>query len=247
MTLDFYNPNANILVDLRLSPSLPVPSHSMDKVFCSHVIEHLSDESVAKLFRETHRILRYRGIARFSCPDAKLAIRQYKKKEPCDPSGEIVSHAARKAPQHLRLLNIFASFEAPSYQGRTNTKRGYSGGPIVDRRTVAQHIKQDSLAEFGRWAVSLIPEEATYRAHINAHWDAKLKRMLKEAGFTSVRVSQFRRSANLELQGENFDNRPNMSLFIEARAKTRTKWLFWQWHRAKVRGASLLRRWGLRA
>jgi predicted SAM-dependent methyltransferase len=245
MTLDFYNPEADIVLDLRTSPKLPLKSHSIDKVFCSHVIEHLPDEAVASLYAEVHRVLRYNGVARFSCPDAKLALRQFVKRGRVDPTNEIVSYAARKVPRHLKLLNIFASFVAPTYQGRTNCSRGYSGGPIVDVELVQTHARQDSLEEFVRWAVSLIPADASYRAHINAHWDKKVKQMMRAAGFERVKISAFRRSVNAELRGEQFDNRPEMSLFFEARAKSRTKWLFWQVRRAMSKANALLLRVGL--
>jgi hypothetical protein len=245
VTLDFYNPEADIVLDLRRSPRLPIKSHSMDKVFCSHVIEHLCDDAVASLYAEVFRILSFNGIARFSCPDAKHAMRQFRKGKLCDPTNEIVSSAMQKAPRHLKLLNVFASFVAPTYQGKVNSRRGYSGGPIVDRAVVEEHARSDSLEEFGRWAVSLIPEDAEYRAHINAHWADKVRRMMQAAGFARVKISAFRDSSDAELRGEQFDNRPDMSLFVEARAHSRAKKLLWRLRRLRAMPRSLLCRIGL--
>jgi SAM-dependent methyltransferase len=234
-TLDYYHPHATYACDLRESPRLPLPSDSVELVFCSHVIEHLSDEAVLSLFREVARVLRYGGAFRVSCPDAEKAVAQFKRGN-CDPRREIVTPAAQDVPSHLRLLNILASFRARKYRGRTNTRRGYSGGPVASKDTVSSHVAADSLEELGRWAVSLIPAYATYRAHINAHWPAKVERMLKEAGFTLVYRSKFRQSSVRELRGKAFDNRPNLSLFYEARVLTLPKLLGSVWlnlgHRA---------------
>ncbi len=236
LTVDYYH-EADVVLDLRTSPQLPLPSHAFDKVFCSHVIEHLPDDAVRSLLCEIHRLLRYNGIVRLSCPDAARAVADYRATGDCDPQNEIVSKSARHAPGHLRLLNIFASFQAPSYRGRTNSANGYSGGPIVAKAKVDEKLSQSSLTEFARWCRRLIPTEASYTAHINAFWAQKLRRMLAEAGFVSIRRSEFQKSADPELRSEGFDGRPHMSLFMEARARTRSKWLRWKWDRlcARVR------------
>lgn len=216
-TLDFYQSTADFHCDLRESPRLPFRSCTLKTVFCSHVIEHLSDDAVRSLFEEVHRALKYDGVARFSCPDAERAIVQYRAGR-CDAAREVVSRAARNAPSHLRLLNVFASFRAPEYQGIKNTPEGYSGGPIVSEEEIRQKVDQLSLEDLTKWVVGLIPDNATYRAHINAHWEAKVVAMLKEAGFSDVYVSKHRQSRRKELRDPSFDNRPRISLFVEARA-----------------------------
>jgi ubiquinone/menaquinone biosynthesis C-methylase UbiE len=210
-------PDADFVCDLRASPRLPLPSHSASVIFSSHVIEHLPDEAVISLFREAHRVLAYRGIFRVTCPDIEKAIQQYRKGD-CDPYREVVSKPAADAPSHHRLLNVLASFRAPRYRGKRNTPRAYVGGPFATKAVVREKVDTLSLEELVRWAVSLIPENATYRAHINGHWPAKVMRMLREAGFADVYISKYRKSRNLELRDEAFDNRPHISLFVEARA-----------------------------
>lgn len=224
-TLDFYNTDADYLSDLRGSPRLPLPTHSVRMVFSSHVIEHLSDEAVTSLFREVYRVLQYGGTFRVSCPDAARAVKQYRKGD-CDPNREAVSRDALDAPSHLRLLNVLASFRAARYRGKTSRGRAfYSGGPFASERAVRRHVKVDSLDQLGKWAVSLIPEDATYKGHINAHWPAKVVQMLRSAGFRTVYVSRFRRSRVRELRGPAFDNRPTISLFVEAQASGWPKFL----------------------
>jgi SAM-dependent methyltransferase len=217
-TLDHYLAKAHIKVDLRLSPKIPLADNSVSKVFCSHVIEHLDDAAVASLFRESRRILRPDGYFRVSCPDVARALEQHRQGL-CDANAEVITGTMRDAPSHLRLLNVIASFRSPEYRGLRNAKKGaeYSGGPYAEREEVEENLARLSLQEFAGWVHGLTPSDATYRAHINAFWPEKVCSMLREAGFRDVRLSSFRASADEELRGEAFDNRPGISLFVEAR------------------------------
>jgi len=235
-TLDHYVSGADLLCDLRDAPRIELPSRSVKKVFCSHVIEHISDEAADSLFAECHRLLGYDGVARFACPDLELLVAQYRAGL-CDPLAEVVSSTMKDAPSHLRLLNVLASFEADQYQGIKNAKENsiYSGGPIATEAEVATKVAESSNAELSRWAVDLIPDNATYRAHINAYWADKLIGKMRKAGFADVRQSTFQGSSDEELRGPSFDNRPTVTLFVEGRARGAVK-------RVLAAGARLRRR-----
>lgn len=232
-TLDHYRGEADITCDLRASPRLPIASHTLTKVYCSHLIEHLKDDAALNLLSETHRVLEYGGIARFSCPDLEKAIAQFQGGI-CDPRGEVISKPMKHAESHLRLLNVVASFRAPAYRGIVNTKGGeYSGGPIADLAEVKKRLGRHRLQEFADWVHGMIPADATYVAHINAFWPAKLQAFFRRAGFEDVRTSRFRESGSRELRGVEFDNRPQISLFVEARAHSGAKYLFRGTHAAR--------------
>jgi hypothetical protein len=175
LTIDHYLDGASISCDLRESPRLPLPSHSVQKIFCSHVIEHLPEDAVDSLFRECFRLLRFGGVARFSCPDLEKAIAQHRAGM-CDPANEVVTRTMRDAPSHLKLLNVLSSFRADEYRGMRNYKDDtmYSGGPIATAAEVEERLATSSLSEFATWAHGLVPENATYRAHINAFWPDKV-------------------------------------------------------------------------
>lgn len=219
-TLDHYLAKADIKLDLRVSPRIPLPENSTSKVFCSHVIEHLEDDAVASLFRESYRILRADGYLRVSCPNVAKAVEQHRMGL-CDPEAEVLTSTMREAPSHLRLLNVIASFRAPEYRGIRNANQDteYSGGPHAEAREIEEKLSSLPLGEFASWVHSLIPADATYRAHINAFWPEKVVSMLRAAGFREVRLSAFRESADEELRGSAFDNRPGISLFVEARPR----------------------------
>lgn len=244
-TLDHYLANADVHCDLRESPRLPFADSSFSKVYCSHVIEHLDDAAVDSLFRECFRILRADGVLRISCPDVEKAIAQHRAGL-CDPDGEVLTSTMKASPSHLRLLNVFASFKAPSYQGIRNALDDtiYSGGPVASPEEVEEHLARDSLEEFARWAHGLIPTDATYKAHINAFWPARVKAKLLDAGFSRVMDSTFRGSIDEELRGEKFDNRPAISLFVEARPGGIAKSIVGSWGMMTRTTKKLFELWG---
>lgn len=51
---------------------LPYPAGSVNLIYCSHVIEHIENEHVARFFGETARVLRPGGVLRVACPDASF-------------------------------------------------------------------------------------------------------------------------------------------------------------------------------
>lgn len=57
--------------DMR-TDELPYPDASVDLIYCSHVIEHVEDEHVARFFKESARVLRDGGVLRVACPDASF-------------------------------------------------------------------------------------------------------------------------------------------------------------------------------
>lgn len=59
------------------SRGLPFESDSVDYVFCSHVLEHFEPDGAARLVRDTLRVLKPGGWARFCVPDLAHAVRRY--------------------------------------------------------------------------------------------------------------------------------------------------------------------------
>lgn len=94
----------------------------------------------------------------------------------------------------------------------------YSGGPIASAEEVDLRLRPLSREEFVAWVLSMIPENTTYRAHINAWWPERVLGALRAAGFHDCQVSSFQQSSDPELRHRAFDNRPGISLFVEARA-----------------------------
>lgn len=57
--------------DIR-NDSIPFDNDSVDAVYCSHVIEHIENIHVQKMFTECYRILKQGGLLRIACPDAEF-------------------------------------------------------------------------------------------------------------------------------------------------------------------------------
>lgn len=211
--VDFYinSDNVDYKINLLKCQNLPIKSSSRKYVFCSHLIEHLSDEQDLALLSEVYRILDDRGVLRISCPDADKAIEAYKegnqdfffKNTEVTLTGDTIER---------RLVNYFASFRCSEYMGIKN----YSGGPIVDDAIIKQKFDDLSKDEFIIWCREQIPEQAEYRAHINGFYFDKLSNILKKIGFREVYKSDFRCSFIKDMRKENFDNRPLQSLYVEA-------------------------------
>jgi predicted SAM-dependent methyltransferase len=56
---------------------LPIKASSVDGVFCSHVLEHLSLEDFNKALENTFKILKPGGVFRCIVPDLEMYIREY--------------------------------------------------------------------------------------------------------------------------------------------------------------------------
>lgn len=67
-----------------IASGLPHGDGTIDGIFCSHILEHLSLEDCRKALRNTHRYLKHESIFRLVLPDLGFAIRQYTN----DPSPE---------------------------------------------------------------------------------------------------------------------------------------------------------------
>lgn len=64
-----------------LSGDLPFSDHSVDYLYCSHFLEHLSRQDALHLLKEARRILKPGGIFRICVPDLAYAVSLYGKGE----------------------------------------------------------------------------------------------------------------------------------------------------------------------
>lgn len=57
--------------------SIPEPSDSVDALYSSHMLEHLSKDEANKFLKEAWRILKKGGIIRIAVPDLKIFVERY--------------------------------------------------------------------------------------------------------------------------------------------------------------------------
>lgn len=63
----------DIDIDLLGDYRFPIKNGSVKVAYTSHVIEHLPEKAVLKMFSEAYRIMAPGGIFRITCPDARAA------------------------------------------------------------------------------------------------------------------------------------------------------------------------------
>ena len=191
-------------VDLRLQKPSELPDGCARLVFCSHLLEHLPDEACVSCLREFHRLLKPEGVCRISVPDMDKALEAYRDNNAVffdEGGGRFIGDSIE-----AKLVNFFASY----------SKDDYRGGPIVPSDLVRQKLQSLGKYEFVKWCVSLIPSDVPYRAHVNGYDFDKLRSFLEIAGFSQVVRSSYRNSSIPLLREKAFDNRPIISLFVEA-------------------------------
>ncbi len=155
------NGRADVIADIRLR--WPFPKQSVEIVFASHVIEHISREEILFAICECSRIIKPGGILRLSTPDLDLFARKY-------------------------VARDTKFFEQPTPKG---TPR-FPGQTIGDRfMFVAYGSGHQWLYDFD-----------------------SLRFILEVCGFVNVERKNYRESTIPEV--DMLDNRPNISLFVEA-------------------------------
>jgi predicted SAM-dependent methyltransferase len=67
----------HVFVHRDLSSCLPFPDQSIDFLYCSHFLEHLSRPDALQLLKESNRVLKLDGMLRICVPDLAYAVALY--------------------------------------------------------------------------------------------------------------------------------------------------------------------------
>lgn len=193
-------------IDLRKKEFFPIASETAALVFSSHVLEHMSDDACMFTLKESYRILKKGGVMRIVVPDMEKALHAYRNKDRDFFYSREICLTGNSLER--RLVNFFASYQTANHD--------YRGGPIVPDETVRERVGSLSRYEFAKWCVSMIPESAPYKAHVNGYDFPKLKKILEEAGFRKITLSSYRQSSVTMFRDAVFDRRPKISLYVEA-------------------------------
>ena len=62
---------------MNASKTLPFKDNSVECIYTSHMLEHLSRKSVLSFLSETLRSLKYNGVIRIAVPDLELIVKKY--------------------------------------------------------------------------------------------------------------------------------------------------------------------------
>jgi len=94
-----------------VSKRIPAESASVEFLYCSHMIEHLSRWQALAFVSECHRVLRPGGWLRFATPDLGLMIRDY-----LDGTSPFVDDGSTASDAFCAEYGAYA--DAPGNQGR---------------------------------------------------------------------------------------------------------------------------------
>lgn len=211
--------------DLMAEGPLPIEDGTAEIIYTSHTVEHVTDEAVARLFRNAFVALKPGGILRVTTgPDADTDFRAMMNRDTewfywdDEASANFAAyqhiHAERPntRPIEERWLHHVASQLAPNDLSPSPVK---FDGPAI-RGIIADKGKEGALDYF-TGLCQFQPE------HIGNHiswWNAdKLIDRIRAAGFETVYRSGFGQSAAHVLRNTHyFDNtHPQMSVYVEAR------------------------------
>lgn len=218
VTLDWTE--ADYVIDLRRTDRLPFSDGSQRFVYTSHLVEHLDDETIARLFAECRRVLRPGGRLRVETPDAARFLDAYRRRDT-----EFFGYfAASNRASHVDALGLPETVLEPHnvLVGELSNYIELGSGahvyPVVEKSEVDRRLAGGDLDAFGAWCVSLqTAEQYMSGGHINCLYFEKLERMLRTAGFSRIELMTNRESACPRLvAGIERRHRAFYSLYVEA-------------------------------
>jgi len=214
---DFINYNL-----MELKP-LPIEDNVAEIVYSSHTIEHVSDEAVHNMLRESYRILKPGGGIRLTTPNAWLEFQAYKRNDIrywywVDWYGKpgtwerLYKVPLPKASIHQLFLHHFAS-QLCEIDVDDSPERKYSDSEIIEFFTNNPDVS----------GLDYFTKQCRFNAdhpgnHINWWTHDKVISFLKEAGFSAPYGSGWGQSVLPPLRDTAlFDNtHPKISLYVEA-------------------------------
>ena len=205
-----------INLNLMEEPELPIQKNSAELFYTSHVIEHITDSAVLKLFSESYRALKPKGIFRIICPDADLLYRTLE--------------FSCLEYWHWRY-NLFANYTKDLHEvtledffvreiATERCRFFYPDNPKV----LYPKLVQKKFAELDKISfLNFIISECNFsedrtNCHINWWNEEKLVYFLKAAGFNTIIRSGYQKSLAAPFHNtKKFDTRcPRISIYMEA-------------------------------
>lgn len=214
----------DVTADFRAGHGLPFSDDSQRFVYSAHLVEHLDDDSISRLFAECRRILQPGGWLRVETVDAARLVRAY-----LEGDRSFFDYFVRGYRQYavervglptavLEPHNVLVG-ELSSYID----SRAEPGGHlpvVVSKPEVDRRLEDLDLDGFGRWCVSLqSADQYASGGHVNCLYFEKLERILREVGFQRVEHARNGYSVSgFPLRGIERPHRAFYSVYVEAMA-----------------------------
>lgn len=221
-SLDFYSkhyyPNKEDFLKTRVAydirnDAIPYEENVVDNIYVSHVIEHIEDEYVERLFSEANRVLKPGGVLRIACPDAKF-LYQVSQFENDYWSWRNRTISSKKNydidwSDLSQLDFLIRELATPRFRYNRNKIPGLELKP-----TDIENLNYQELIKF--LSNTLTFRDQSPGDHIN-FWDIDRVSALGAAcGFSHVIESKQFGSVSAEMSNLKFDrSAPNMSLYVD--------------------------------
>lgn len=201
--IDYFasHPFADYRIDLRSMQPLPMKDQCAELIYSSHCFEHISDDEALYTLTECRRILKPGGLIRIAVPDMDKAFDAYNRGDRGFFEEGGVACVGDTIEE--QLVNFFSSYAA-------------GGGPDVSASLVKAKLNELGGDDFCKWCVSQL-DESQHLSHVNAYDFRKLSSFLELSGFDRIERSEFRQSSISALKKRGFDNRPIVTLYVEAK------------------------------
>lgn len=214
---DYSSVFVDVDVDLERRETWPVDDGSIDLVYSSHTLEHLSDATVEHVLAESYRVLKPGGGIRITVPDIDLAIEWYERGDVDwfvdiarrEPLSQFEAVADGYLPEAY-LIDFFATHLVE--------KPRSAAFPSADLDEVRKGWRTlDKPAFLNAYTERIQDEWQAEDPALHRNWFdvEKLRALLADSGFEDVEESTSRRSRFRELCEPEFDTRPHMSLYVE--------------------------------
>ena len=221
MASEHYAPQQHGFVefDLTKCEPLPIADASATIIYCSHVIEHVPDDAVESLLRESYRALMPGGVLRLVTPDVDLAFaaylnndveffRAFYPNQPLDhPQQLCLNYLPSEATAAQLFLHAIAS--------QLSTMDRDECGKVTDEVLADAFATRDVVDVLN--TICRMTKPGRPENHRNWFGDEKLASGMRSAGFAHVYRSGWMQSRHPEMRDyKAFDPHPTISLFMEA-------------------------------
>lgn len=192
---------------------IPYEDNTVDAIYCSHVIEHIENTHIERLFKECFRVLKKDGVLRIACPDAEFLYDISKTSNDYWAWRDSWFKSEQYYDQNYKpraidfLVREVATPMLLHYKNSINTE---------DYLEDYQKMNMDDF--FKHLTNGLSFREDFVGDHINYWTFDKVEKYITKAGFSHIIRSKYGASTFLEMQYiTKFDTtHPNMSLYVEA-------------------------------
>ena len=204
--------------DLKEFAEIDRPQNFYDYIYTSHVIEHLLNENVEHMFKESYRMLKKDGIMRITCPDYDKLLKMYL-------DNENISKLWGPCGATCQSNYDWFMFNGFSY---TSSVCKQFVNFVEDDDIISESKFNEIFNEKGKIGTfdylyninkkySSHPSHCT-GLHINSWNYMKIKTYLEKVGFKDVILQKKNISYIKELTDNKFDTTlPKMSIYVEAK------------------------------